>query len=123
MIAQYDWADWSGLVLFLLIAFGLPTLGYVLMILDIRAYLRSLRGALVVVAQFAGVRPAWARDVVPPALKALRLQPGCSAEEVRAAYRRLAEACHPDRGGSRRQFHKLRRQFEEALAYVEHHAP
>jgi len=113
-----DWYDWSGLAIFLAVAFGLPALGYALLVLDIRAYLRSLKRALVVVSQYATTRPAWVAKYRPPALKALGLDADCTEEDVRTAYRRLAEKCHPDLGGSRREFNRLRRHYEEALRHV-----
>ena len=41
----------------------------------------------------------------------------CSAESVKAAYRRLALACHPDSGGDPAEFRAVERAYREALAF------
>jgi hypothetical protein len=41
----------------------------------------------------------------------------CSAESVKAAYRRLAMASHPDAGGDPAAFRAVERAYREALAY------
>lgn len=41
-----------------------------------------------------------ARDAEAKALATLELEPGASAEAVRAAHRRLSAVAHPDRGGT-----------------------
>ena len=47
-------------------------------------------------------RPPPARGGMSPAeaLDNLGLRPGASAEDIRAAHRRLMQSAHPDRGGS-----------------------
>lgn len=115
-----DFADWTGFVIFLAIAFGLPALGYAFLVLDIRAYLRSLKRALVVVTQYATAKPEWSLKARPPALRALGLDTDCDEDDVRAAYRRLAEECHPDLGGNPHEFNRLRKHYEDALAYARH---
>jgi hypothetical protein len=104
---------------FLAISIGLPLLGYGLLAIDIRAYLRSLRGALVRVRyHFAGI-PQWARLETPACLIALGLRLPCNQEQVRQAYHRMAENLHPDRGGERRRFAQLRRDFEMSLQFLQ----
>lgn len=53
---------------------------------------------------FPGAGPAPAASGGPvseaEALEILGLQPEATGDEVRAAHRRLMQACHPDRGGS-----------------------
>jgi hypothetical protein len=39
----------------------------------------------------------------------------CTAADVRAAYRRLAKAAHPDQGGGHEEFLALRVAYEQAL--------
>lgn len=49
--------------------------------------------------QWLSSRPSRTRDLAR-AHRLLQLRPGASAEDIRAAYRRLAAEMHPDRGGS-----------------------
>ena len=114
-----DSIDSSTIFLFVLLAFGLPFLGYFLLALDIRAYLRSLRGALLVVTHFVTEAPRWEHHRTPYCLRALGLTVPCTEKEVKEAYRRLAKEMHPDRGGDIARFRKLNHQFEKALQYVQ----
>ncbi len=111
-----DGVDSTAIVIFLLVAFGLPALGYVFMALDFRRYLRSLRRALVIVMS-AAVRhaPSWASSDSPPCMQALDLTLPCTEEQVLAAYRRRVKDMHPDRGGDLRQFLQLQKHFEQAM--------
>lgn len=86
--------------------------------LHIRAYLRSLRRALMIVTGYRAELPQWVRRQTPRCILALGLTLPCTADEVRAAYRRKVKRLHPDRGGDRRQFLRLQAHFEEALAVV-----
>jgi hypothetical protein len=100
-------------------AFGLPLVGYWLMVIDIRAYLLSLRRALVVVARAVTPgTPYWARRDEPQCLVALELRLPCTEQEVLAAYRKLVKDLHPDRGGDLQAFLKLQRYFEQAISLV-----
>jgi hypothetical protein len=114
-----DGIDRSVLAFYLCIAIGLPVLGYVCMVLDFRAYLRSLRCALVVIHRALPIVPSWARQDTPACLIALGLSLPSSREAVLAAYRQRVKLLHPDRGGDREQFLRLQRQFEMALAFVD----
>lgn len=49
----------------------------------------------------------------------LGLEVNASPEEVKAAWRRLAMAHHPDRGGDPSEFDRLRKLYGEALAVAE----
>jgi hypothetical protein len=113
-----DHVDWTMLVAFLALAFGLPLLGYVCMALDFRAYLRSLRRALVLVTHYCPELPEWVRKTSPPCILALGLTMPCTADDVLAAYRRKVKELHPDRGGNRRDFLRLQAHFEQAMALV-----
>jgi hypothetical protein len=111
-----DVVDLAAITGFVLLALGLPALGYVFMALDIRRYLRSLRRALVVVATFTTWRPPdWSLRDCPPCLQTLGLTLPCTEEEVLAAYRRQVKEMHPDRGGDMRQFLRLQQHFEQAM--------
>jgi hypothetical protein len=102
---------------------ALPVLGYAMMVIDIRAYLRALRGMLVrVVYHFPSV-PTWARHETPGCLRTLGLSLPCTREDVKRAYRSRAEKLHPDRGGDRRKFLTLQRDFEAALQFLTDHEP
>ncbi|HEY3393272.1 MAG TPA: J domain-containing protein [Lacipirellulaceae bacterium] len=106
-------------VAYLAIAFGLAALGYLCMVLDFRAYLRSLRRALVVVSNYRPELPAWVRRDTPRCILALGLTLPCTSDDILAAYRRKVKKLHPDRGGDRRQFLRLQANFEQAMALVE----
>lgn len=111
-------ADPILVVLFLLLVVGLPALGYALTIMDIRAYLRSLKGALIIVKNHIPTLPTWAQEYTPNSVRSLGLQMPCSESDVKKAYRKLAETMHPDRGGDRQEFLALQSHFEEAIDFV-----
>lgn len=116
-----DWPDSvDGAALALLVALivGLPALGYVFLVLDVRAYLRSLRRQLVRLAGGPSAVPNWAIPSVPPCLDTFGLQLPCTEEDLKAAYRERVKQMHPDRGGDRRRFLKLQQHFEESLNLV-----
>lgn len=87
--------------------------------LDYRAYLRSLRRAMVAVRRYSTRTPAWVVRAGPPCFAELGVSPDASREEVLAAYRALVKEVHPDRGGDRRRFERLQRRLEEALAIID----
>jgi len=121
-VSSYRWNEGLNgplLVGFLLFALGLPLLGYVFMFLDIRRYLRSLRRALVMVAEAMPGMAYWAAiRSRPPCLIALDLRLPCGEQEVLAAYRERVKLLHPDRGGDLQKFLKLQRDFERAMHLV-----
>jgi hypothetical protein len=120
--ANFSWPDGidgTVTIAYLAIAFGLAAFGYLCMVLDIRAYLRSLRRALVVVSNYRPELPAWVRRDTPRCILALGLTLPCTADDIRAAYRRKVKKLHPDRGGDRRQFLRLQAHFEQAMGLVE----
>ncbi len=123
LFAQYDWLDKSVTLLFVAACIVLPTVGYVFMAIDYRAYLRRLRGALVTMVHYFPHLPAWARVDTPPCLRAMGLNIHSTETEVQKAYRRFVEKLHPDRGGDRRQFLILQHHYEEALHLVREHQP
>ena len=114
-----DSIDSSTIFLFLLLAVGLPLLGYVCCYLDIKAYWRSLRRVLVLTTHLIPEIPAWARCETPYCLKILGLRAPCTEAEAKKAYRRLAKEMHPDRGGDIDRFRNLAEQFEKALRYIQ----
>ena len=101
----------------------IPLIGYALMVIDIRAWMRALRGALVRVVYHFPELPSWARHHTPYCLKALGLTLPCTQQEVKIAYRKLAEETHPDRGGDRKKFLQLQRHFETAMQFIKDHEP
>jgi hypothetical protein len=115
-----DGLDSTVTLSYLALAFGLPIVGYVCMALDVRAYLRSLRRAIMVVAGYRTDLPDWIRKNTPRCVLALGLTMPCTEEEILASYRRKVKLLHPDRGGNRRDFLRLQRQFEEAIDFVSH---
>ncbi|NOY43337.1 MAG: hypothetical protein GXP26_16070 [Planctomycetes bacterium] len=113
-----DGIDATLTVVYLALIIGLPLLGYVFMFLDFRRYLRSLRRAMVLVAQATPFTPYWALKERPPCLEALDLWPSCSEEDVLSAYRERVKSLHPDSGGDMQKFLKLQQHFEQALHLV-----
>ena len=105
---------WSYLLLVVLI----PAMGYVFMVLDFRAYLRSLRRALIGVATCFSEVPGWARPDTPPCIVALGLSMPCSEADVMRAYRERVKQLHPDRGGDMREFLRLQSHFEQAVHFL-----
>jgi hypothetical protein len=111
-----DPAALAAFVIFASVAFGVPLLGLVLMVSDIRRYLRSLGRALVLVSY--AVRPGipyWARRRRPPCLETLDLELPCTEEQVLTAYRKKVKELHPDKGGSLQKFLQLQRHYEQAM--------
>lgn len=109
----------AGLIflgLFLLV----PALGYVFIVIDFRAYLRSLRRSLMRVYTLTIGEPEWlnSRSVIPPCLSAFGLDLPCSEEKLKQAYFDRVKHLHPDRGGDKRKFLRLQARFEEALALI-----
>ena len=114
-----DAFDWPVTVTFLALVLGVPLLGYVCIAIDIRAYVRSLRRALVLVSNYRAELPQWARKETPRCVLALGLTLPCSTEDILTAYREKVKLLHPDRGGDRREFLRLQAHFEQAMALVE----
>jgi hypothetical protein len=122
ILADTSWPDaFDGSVTFgyLALVFGLCALGYACMVLDIRAYLRSLRRALVLVSNYRPDLPEWVRKSTPRCILAFGLTMPCTADDVRAAYRRKVKQLHPDLGGDRREFLRLQAHFEQAMEFLE----
>jgi len=110
-----DAVDLTALLYLAVVLLGLPALGYVFAVLDYRAYLRSLRRALVVVREHLSYPPVWAIRQEPTCLEALGLTAPVTEEEVYAAYRLKVKAVHPDLGGPRREFDRLQEHLRQAL--------
>jgi hypothetical protein len=121
-----DAIDRVGILMYVAIAFGLPALGYVFMVIDFRRYLRSLRRALVVVANVAArATPYWAvreSQNQLPCFQSLEVTFPCSEQDVLAAYRRRVKQLHPDHGGDLQQFLRLQKHFEQAMHLARAHA-
>ena len=118
-------ADFLLLALYLGLFIGVPVVGYVLLAVDIKAYYRRLRHALVVVSNYTVQVPAWVareakrRQRVPRCLAAFGLELPCSEADLLHAYRQKVKTMHPDLGGSRTGFLQLQRDFEEARTLLE----
>ena len=113
-----DSIDVAATLGFFGLVFGVIGLGYVLMVADFRAYLRSLRRALVLVSRRFHDIPEWARLHTPACIVAFGLRLPCTQEDVKHAYRSKVKELHPDLGGDARAFHILHKQFEEALRFL-----
>jgi hypothetical protein len=121
LAVRSDWPDSldaAVLVCFLALVLAVPLTGYWFMFLDIRASARALRRILVRLTNNLPDLPPWARSETPACLRVLGLRTPCSEEQVKRAYRRLAEGLHPDRGGDRQRFLMLQRHFEAAVCLV-----
>lgn len=127
LAVQQQWPDsFDVLVLlgFVALVIGGPAFGWALMVLDIRAYYRRLRGALVVVSNYVRYVPAWVADEarrrrrVPPCLAVFGLTLPCTEAELLKAYRELVKERHPDVGGDMAEFLQLQRFFEEARSLI-----
>lgn len=108
----------TATVLFLTVVVLVPLMGYVFMVLDFRAYLRSLRRSLVLMSEVVSGVPPWARQYTPRAIAALGLRLPCTQEDLLQAYRQRVKLLHPDHGGDQRRFLLLQAQFEEAMKIV-----
>jgi hypothetical protein len=106
--------DLTMIACFVTLAVGAPALGYVCMAIDIRAYWRSLRRALVVVVNYLPHLPAWARLETPRCLAVFGLSLDCTSEQLDRAYRRKVKELHPDRGGDPRRFQLIVEYYEQA---------
>src|SRR5262245_55768966 len=115
--ASHPWPDSIDLAattVFLAVIVLLPAAGYLFMVIDIRAYLRSLRRGLIRMGSYVWTMPDWARRETPAALAAFGLRMPCSEDDLKRAYRRRVKHLHPDHGGDERRFLIMQRQFEEA---------
>ena len=117
-IQEFDSVDLTVIGFYLFIVIGAPLLGYWFMVLDIRAYLRALKGALMVIKDHLPGVPEWAKQHTPGCIRSLGLDLPCTEQDVKRACRQLAEKLHPDRGGDRSRFMLLQKQFEEALKFI-----
>ena len=66
-----DVIDSAAIAWYVAIAFGVPVFGYVCMVLDFRAYLRSFRRAIMVVTRYRTDLPEWMRKNTPRCILAL----------------------------------------------------
>ena len=114
-----DGIDWVVTAAYLALIVGSPIAGYVGMALDVRAYLRSLRRALVVIRHYRMELPDWIRRDRPRCIQALGLTLPCTTDEVLSAYRMKVKCVHPDRGGDCREFLRLQEHFEQAMSLAE----
>jgi hypothetical protein len=111
-----DRIDWIIGAVYLLLIVGIPLVGYTSIGLHIRAYLRSLRRALVVMSHYRFELPDWVRRDRPRCIQALGLTLPCTTEDVLAAYRKKVKRLHPDRGGDPKEFLLLQEHFQQAMS-------
>jgi hypothetical protein len=119
--AQRPWPDALDLVATFVVVGGLLAAsfsGHVLMVLDVRNWLKSLRRALIVVVDHLPNFPGWARLQTPRCLMSLGLKLPCNEEQLLARYRSKVKQFHPDRGGDRKRFLRLQADFEEAREFL-----
>lgn len=119
-----DEVDSAALLLAAAVMVGVPVVGWALLVVDVRRYLRALKArALIVVGYLSkGNTPHWVVRDRPPCLHSLGLSMPCTEEDVLAAYRTKVKDLHPDRGGEMQEFLKLQKHFEQALHLVRQHA-
>ncbi len=110
--------DSVATAIFLAAVILLPGVGYVFMVLDFRAYLRSLHRGLVRAGNYVAGIPDWARQDTPRAIAALGLRLPCTEEDLKRAYRQRVKLLHPDHGGDERRFLLLQAHFDEAMALI-----
>ena len=115
---QFDPYNAAAAVIFAVLFFVVPALGYVCLGLDVRAYLRSLRRGLVRVYNYVSSEPEWYRPAVPTCLNVFDLGTQCTEDQLKRAYFERVKTLHPDRGGDKRKFMRLQARFEEALAFI-----
>lgn len=113
-----DGIDWVVTVGYIALIFGLAIAGYACMVFDFRAYLRSLRRALVVITHYRVELPDWVRRDTPRCIQAFGLKLPCTTDDVLDAYRQRVKRLHPDRGGDKREFLRLQQHFEQAMALL-----
>ena len=122
LLARGDWPDRFDLTLtlvYIAVVITLPVVGYVYLVIDVRDYLRRLRGWLVHVSSYAGASgtPDWLTRG-PTALSALGLTMPCTEGELLEAYRRKVKLLHPDHGGDRKNFLRFQAQFEALVEEI-----
>lgn len=120
-ISTHDWPttlDLTVSVGFFTAVVAAAVFGYVFMVVDYRAYLKSLRRHLVRVVYRTGGMPDWVRRHTPRCISALGLELPCTEDEVKQAYREKVKSLHPDLGGDQKRFLQLQTYFEEALELI-----
>ena len=120
----FDAVELSTIALYVGGIILLPLIGYWLTIVDIRAYMRAIKGVLVKVrSRFHDdegneIVPEWVLRDTPPCITALGLSWPCTEAQIKEAYRKLAEKNHPDLGGNRQKFLAIQSHFEQAVRLV-----
>jgi hypothetical protein len=118
----HRWPDTTDLAImigFAAVLLGLLTSGYVLLVLDIRAWLRAARRIMIVVRNYLPEIPAWARQKTPRCLLVFGLKLPCTEEQLLSAYRQKVKRLHPDKGGDRQKFMVLQSDFEQARHFLQ----
>lgn len=100
-----------------------PILGWILLIADF-VYRKRTGRSLIQISNFSDVLPEWVareakrRKIIPRCLQTFDLELPCSQEQLLEAYREKAKEVHPDTGGSRQEFLRIQRDFEEARSLI-----
>ena len=121
LLAARNWPsafDWYVTCILIGGLLAIAVSGHVLIVLDVRAWIRSLRRALIVVTDQLPHFPRWARLQSPRCLTSLGVKLPCTEEQLLAAYRQKVKQLHPDRGGDRKRFMRMQADFEEALDLI-----
>ena len=119
LFAWPDKLDLFATITFVAIAVTLPSLGYMYMVADFRAYLKTLNRMLVRVRDYLPHIPAWARHETPRSLRLFGLKMPCTEADLLHAYRTRVKRLHPDRGGDKQKFLILQTHFEAALGFLQ----
>ena len=118
LFAWPDSVDVLATLAFLALAFSLPILGYVFLVADFRAYLKTLNRMLVRLKDYLPHIPEWARHETPRSLQLFGLKLPCTEADLLKAYRERVKKLHPDRGGNKQKFLILQTHFEAALKFL-----
>lgn len=113
-----DEVDLFATIFFLALVITVPLVGYIFMVADFRAYLKTLNRMLVRIRDYLPQIPEWARHETPRALQVFGLKLPCTEQQLLSAYRERVKKLHPDRGGDKQKFMLLQTHFEEAQKFL-----
>src|SRR5690242_5832385 len=84
-VGKYHWPDgfdWAVTIGYVMLILAIAAAGYACMVLDIRAYLRSLRQAIVLITNYRVELPDWVRRDTPRCIQAFGLKMPCTTDEL-----------------------------------------
>ncbi|MEM9660495.1 MAG: hypothetical protein AAF961_19190 [Planctomycetota bacterium] len=119
-----DAIDLAAAAIVAAVLIGAPLVGWLILVVDVRRWLRALRARTLVVVNYLSPRRNPYREAQdrPPCLEVFGLSLPCTERELLAAYRRRVKDLHPDRGGEMQEFLQLQKQFEQSLNLVRQRA-